>query len=134
MNTPEQIAIFEEFLNYTFQLVQKENWYVEKQQLVQASREKNGETDIEPRQVDGIDDMTFQFVVKNYANGDEDFVLKLWYTMVIFKDDWFEHWINIHHPECGLTEEHMKRFYDNMGGLIALKYTLGIEYDIELKY
>jgi len=126
MNVSEQIAIFEEFLNYTFQLVQKENWYVEKQQLFKASREKNGETEIEykPVSVYSIDGMTFQFVVKTY--GDENFVLKMWYTRAIFKDAWFEHWINIHHPGCGLTEEHMKIFYDNMGGIISLRFILGI--------
>jgi len=82
---------------------------------------------------DEIECMNFQSVVDKYCNGDENFALKIWYTRMIFRDDWFGHWINIHHPDCRLTEEHMKEFYDNMGGIIALRHTLGIEYDIELK-
>jgi hypothetical protein len=134
MNTAEQNTICEEFLKYTFQLVQRENWHWEKQYLFQLSKEKNGETDIEcePVSVYSIDGMTFQYVVENCTFGDEDFALKLWYTRAIFKDEWFEHWINIHHPDSGLNKEHMKDFYDNMGGIIALKHKLGID-DIEIK-
>ena len=132
MNTHEQIAIFEEFLNYTFQLVQYSYWYGEKQRLIQVSKEKNGEEVIH-RDSYGVEQMTFQYVVDKCANGDENFVLKIWYTKMIFTDDWFGHWVNIHHPDCGLNEGNMRYFYDNMGGIIALRHTLGIEYDIELK-
>jgi len=141
MNTSEQNAICEEFLKYTFQLVQNRYWYGHKQLLIQESEEKNGKRNIVHISPHGIEQLDFQYVVKHYFLGDENAALNIWYQEVIFKDNWFGHWINIHYPDFrkkGLNVYNLKYYLKNIDGIPALRMILGLDSivvsdDIEIK-
>jgi hypothetical protein len=113
--------------------MQKEDWLDEKRADYQRSNEKNGTVMefIMPR----VEPMGFYDVVETFGRGDINFVLKIWFTFNIFKDNlddkWFDHWINVHHPTSGLTNEHLRTYYDSLG-MDGLKNILGLN-EISLK-
>ena len=131
--TFEQTQIFSEFIYHCFEIMQKEDWLDEKRADYQRSNEKNGTVMefIMPR----VEPMGFYDVVEKFGRGDINFVLKIWFTFNIFKDNlddkWFDHWINVHHPTSGLTNDHLRTYYDSLG-MDGLKNILGLN-DISLK-
>jgi hypothetical protein len=131
--TFEQTQIFSEFIYHCFEIMQKKDWLDEKRADYQRSNEKNGNVMefIMPR----VEPMGFYDVVETFGRGDINFVLKIWFTFNIFKDKlddkWFDHWINVHHPTCGLTNDHLRTYYDSLG-MDGLKNILGLN-EISLK-
>jgi len=133
--TFEQTQIFSGFIYHCFEIMQNEDWLNEKRADYQRSYEKNGIVMEFNMSNNGVTPMSFGYVVENIARGDINFVLKLWFTSNIFRDNagdkWFDHWINLHHPTCGLTNEHLCSYYDLLG-IDGLKDILGLN-EISLK-
>jgi hypothetical protein len=113
--------------------MQKEDWLDEKRADYQRSNEKN--VTVMEFIVPRVEPMGFYDVVETFGRGDINFVLKIWFTFNIFKDKlddkWFDHWINVHHPTSGLTNDHLRIYYDSLG-MDGLKNILGLN-DISLK-
>ena len=133
--TFEQTQIFSEFIYHCFEIMQNEDWLNEKRADYQRSNEKKGIVMEFVMPNDGMKQMGFYDVVETYARGDINFVLKLWFTYNIFKDKlddkWFDHWINVHHPTCGLTNNDLRIYYDSLE-IDGLKNILGLN-EISLK-
>jgi len=133
--TFEQTQIFSEFIYHCFEIMQKKDWLHEKRADYQRSNEKKGIVMEFNMSNNGVEPMGFYDVVEKYARGDINFVLKLWFTYDIFKDKlddkWFDHWINVHHPTCGLTNDHLRIYYDLLD-IDELKNILGLN-EISLK-
>ena len=115
--------------------MQKEDWIDEKRADYQRSNEKKGIVMEFNTPINGVEPLGFYGVVEKYARGDINFVLKLWFTYNIFKDKlddkWFDHWINVHHPTSGLTNDHLRIYYDSLE-IDGLKDILGLS-EISLK-
>jgi hypothetical protein len=130
--TFEQMQIFPEFIYHCFEIMQNADWLNEKREDYRRSYEKMGTVMEFNMSNNGITPMGFGDVVENIACGDVNFVLKLWFTSNIFRDNkWFDHWINVHHPTCGLTNDDLRTYYDSLG-IDGLKDILGLN-EISLK-
>lgn len=133
--TFEQTQIFSGFICHCFEIMQKKDWLDEKHADYQRSNEKNGIVTEFNTPINGVEPMGFYDVVEKYARGDINFVLKLWFTHNLFKDKldnkWFDHWINVHHPTSGLTNDHLRIYYDSLE-IDGLKDILGLN-EIYLK-
>jgi len=127
--THEQTQLFSQFIYHCFEIMQNTDWLNEKRADYQRSNEKKGIVMDFDMSNNGLEPMGFNEVVERYAHGDINFVLKLWFTYNIFKDKlddkWFDHWINVHHPTCGLTNDHFRNYYDTIG-IDGLKDILGL--------
>ena len=131
--TFEQTQIFSEFIYHCFEIMQNKDWLNEKREDYQRSNQKKGV--VAEFVMPEMTPMGFYDVVETYARGDINFVLKLWFTYNIFRDKlddkWFDHWINVHHPTCGLTNDHLRIYYDSIE-IDGLKNILGLN-EISLK-
>jgi len=132
--TFEQTQIFSEFICHCFEIMQNEDWLNEKRADYQRSNEKKGIV-MEFIIPNGMKLMGFGEAVEKYGRGDINFVLKIWFTYHIFKDQlddkWFDHWINVHHPTSGLTNDDLRIYYDSIE-IDGLKNILGLN-EISLK-
>jgi len=131
--THEQFQIFAEFICYSFDTMKKNNWHAQKQADYQQSYELTERELPEFPMSHGMEQMNFDYVLRFYGRGDVDFVLKIWFTMNVFKemfkdvedDYWFGNWLNIHHPTCELSNEDFRNYYDTLG-IDGLKDILGL--------
>jgi len=101
--TRENVEIFAKFISYAFQEMNINYWFQSKRVLCNITR-----------WMDETEMMTFDFVFKNYSSGSFVFVIKEWFIPLLFKDKWFDYWIDKYFPECELQEDDLRLYMNHL--------------------
>jgi hypothetical protein len=109
--TREDIEIFANFISFAFQEMNINYWFQSKRVLCNITR-----------WMDEPEMMTFDFVFKNYYSESIVFVMNEWFIPLLFKDKWFDYWVDKYFPECGLQEDDLISYMNRLGtdGLLEI--------------